>query len=327
MHVSVGDEQLAVDIMIPSARSANVTGVVLESGEDAGRLHVTLTETSWMVGAPREAAIDANRRFVFGGVTKGRYVIRAYRDRSNPWEEGSSATAVVTVNDEDLDEVSLVMSAGGAIRGRVTVESGAAPLERMTELEVAAVPPDTDTAPPYEAASPVGANGEFVLTRLSGSRYVVVRGLGNSWAVSDVRVAGRSHLNAPIEFGGEESHLVDVEVSLTDRVTECVGVVVDDANRPSAQKLVMVFSSEEDSWFRESPMVKWTFSNEAGEFVIAGLPSGSYYAAAVNTGAVNAGVISHSMLRAISEKAVLLRVLHSGTEHLLLRAYAAPWLR
>jgi len=72
-----------------------------------------------------------------------------------------------------------------------------------------------------------------------------------------------------------------VEVVLTDRVNSITGSVVDDHGRPAPAAHVIVFAADRDRWYPASRYLRETRTSGAGIGLLAGLPGGTYYAAAV----------------------------------------------
>ena len=68
---------------------------------------------------------------------------------------------------------------------------------------------------------------------------------------------------------------------LTDRVSELRGAIADDRARPAPDANVIVFSTDRDRWYPASRFLRTAVAGADGAFTIAGLPFGSYYAAAV----------------------------------------------
>jgi hypothetical protein len=68
---------------------------------------------------------------------------------------------------------------------------------------------------------------------------------------------------------------------LTDRLNTVSVSVVDDHNRPAPAASVIAFSVDRDRWYPASRFLRLSKSGTDGAVTIAGLPPGSYYAAAV----------------------------------------------
>ena len=59
------------------------------------------------------------------------------------------------------------------------------------------------------------------------------------------------------------------------------GTILDDRSRPAPASSVIVFSSDRAHWYPTSRFLRKTVAAADGAFALAGLPSGTYYAAAV----------------------------------------------
>jgi hypothetical protein len=75
--------------------------------------------------------------------------------------------------------------------------------------------------------------------------------------------------------------LANVEVVLTDRVTELSGTVIDDRARPAGGAPVVVFPTDRQQWYPASRYLRHSSASQDGAFTMTGLPPGSYFAAAV----------------------------------------------
>jgi hypothetical protein len=68
---------------------------------------------------------------------------------------------------------------------------------------------------------------------------------------------------------------------LTDRVTDLSGRIVDEDGRAAVDAHVIVFSTDRGSWYPASRFLRQVTTAQDGLYRLIGLPSGSYYAAAV----------------------------------------------
>jgi hypothetical protein len=85
--------------------------------------------------------------------------------------------------------------------------------------------------------------------------------------------------------------LANVEVVVTNRVTELSGAIVDDRARPVGGATVIVFSMDRQQWYPASRYLRRSSSSQNGAFTMTGLPAGSYFVsalAAIPTGAEDA---------------------------------------
>jgi hypothetical protein len=103
-------------------------------------------------------------------------VIQAYRSRSAPSREGEFGSLRVTVADRDLNELTVSMSSGVSLQGRLVLETtNPSPSFDRGGLKIVAVPVDFDASPQGPWAESNGnADGTFELDGLTGTRRLQV---------------------------------------------------------------------------------------------------------------------------------------------------------
>jgi hypothetical protein len=108
-------------------------------------------------------------------------------------------------------------------------------------------------------------------------------------------VNGIDVTDTPLMFGTNEQSLRDVEVVLTDRVTEIIGGATDDRGRPAADYVVVAFATDRAQWYQQSRFLKNTLPARDAAFALRGLPPGQYYVAAIDRrlGAEEAGELDN----------------------------------
>jgi len=85
----------------------------------------------------------------------------------------------------------------------------------------------------------------------------------------------------PMSFGRGDQSVSDVEVVLTDRISEVSGVVSDDAGHAVPRAAVVLFSTDRDQWFAAPRFLRRTAADATGTFAIAGVPLGAYHLVAL----------------------------------------------
>jgi hypothetical protein len=101
------------------------------------------------------------------------------------------------------------------------------------------------------------------------------------WALKEIRVNGIDATDRPLPFGRRDQSLTDVEVVLTDRINTITGAVADDRGQLTPGASVIIFSADRGLWYPASRFLRIAAAGAGGAFTLAGLPYGSYYAAAV----------------------------------------------
>jgi hypothetical protein len=108
-----------------------------------------------------------------------------------------------------------------------------------------------------------------------------VQGAPAEWMLKAIRVRGIDVTDRPLAFGRAEQSLTDVEVVLTDRITEVSGKIVDDHAQPAARAYLVLFPIDRDRWYPASRYLRTVIAAADGTIRTTGLAPGSYYAAAV----------------------------------------------
>jgi protocatechuate 3,4-dioxygenase beta subunit len=288
-YVSVGFAQDIdfVDVAMSRGNTARVSGIVLSpTGEPTVPGNLTLSASRRSPSVPGLAAvgarIGAEGTFVFPNVPPGEYVIQAYRGRPNAHSEGEFGAAVVTVGTADVTGVIVRTSSGSPVTGRFRFDvDDPTAIPRPSDLELAALPVDFDASPNNAASADIHRDWTFELSGLHGPRRLQLVRTPPGFGLEEIRVNGADVTDRPLPLGTDAQALANVEVVVTDRVTELSGSVVDDRARPVAAASVIVFSTDRQQWYPASRYLRQLAAGPDGVFRVTGLPSGSYFAAAV----------------------------------------------
>jgi hypothetical protein len=195
--------------------------------------------------------------------------------------ETGSAMQHVSVGQDDISGIQLVLGNHARVSGRVVFE-GTAPYP-AGHLTVEAWSPDVrpGTMPIRVGAEQdgqpaiVGANGRFTLKGMFGRRELRVNQVPAGWTVKSIRAGGRDVLDVPIDFTSGED-LLDVVITLTDRAAEISGRVLGAGGTPASAASVLVFAEDRRRLPRRA---HWVKPDQHGRFVVSGLPSGVYLVA------------------------------------------------
>ena len=140
--------------------------------------------------------------------------------------------------------------------------------QNFDNFELSAVPADADLAPldGNFARADIHNDWTFEMAGISGPRRLRLLRAPRGWGLKQIVIDGVDVTDAPLPFGSKSQSLSDVEVVLTDRITEIAGTVFDDRGRPVANARVVAFAA----------------SDANGAFSIRDLPPGPYFVAAVD---------------------------------------------
>jgi len=288
-YVSVGLAQDVgfVDFSMSRMRTARVAGVVLgPTGEPTMPGALTLApsqRSSSVTSVAVGARVAPDGTFVFPNVSPGEYVIQANRGRLNAHTEGEFGTVAVSVNTADVTGVIVRTSSGSSVTGRFRFDvNGSRTTPKPSDVGLAAIPVDFDLSPPNSPASAeVHSDWTFEMSGLNGPRRLQLVRTPPGFTLDQIRVNGADVTDRPISLGTRAQSLANVEVVLTDRITELGGTIVDNRTRPVAGASVIVFSTDRQQWYPASRYLRHSSANQDGAFTVTGLPSGNYFASAV----------------------------------------------
>jgi len=285
--VAVGESQdvPGIDLALTRTRTARVSGTIVDSSgvPNAGGNVALLPQQSatsvTYIGAG--ARIDPDGQFEFTNVAPGQYVVRASRGRLGRWREGEFGTIPVSVNGADVTGLRLQTSAGSSIQGRFTFDPPD-PSKRpaQSRVELSPIPVDADLSPPQAAIAEIHDDWTFEMRGINGPRRLELIRVPEDWSLREIRVNGVDATDRVIALGRENQSLTDVEVILSNRVSELT-VTADTRDGAARASHVVVFSTDRGRRYPRSRFMRARAAQPDGSFRITGLPFGTYYVAAL----------------------------------------------
>ena len=272
---------------LASARLARITGTVLDSRGEPARdytVRATTTRAPQLADLPSMGFALDGERFELTGLPPGEYVIEAIRMRADPLAPpyippalalrptGERARTTVQISGDDVTGVTLRLSAGFKVSGRIVDVSGN-PIE-AAGLPVSATSTDDRL---QQILAITGADGTFVLDNLLG-RYLLrlaQPAVGKGFALERVQTSGVDTIDEGVDVAHDT--FVDLVVSAP---TQIRGVVRTRDGVPMPKVSVVIFAERPAAWtLPNSRFVRYEQASSLGEFQIVGLPAGRYYAA------------------------------------------------
>ena len=126
----------------------------------------------------------------------------------------------------------------------------------------------------------VKEDGTFIAENVFGrARFQVT--VPDGWMLKAVLHGDRDITDIPVELGSGQT-LTDVQVIITNRVTNVAGRLEDEKKLPIRDATVLVFDAETEKWFESSRRVKATRPDQDGQWQLKGLPAGEYLAIALD---------------------------------------------
>ena len=198
--------------------------------------------------------------------------------------EPATASAAVTVGGDDVTGVRLVAGKPLIATGKVVMsDARAAQSLRPSTLRVVAIPDDETTVSfsDGDARPPVNDDWSFQVTLPPGRTRLLLIGTPPGWDMKAVRSRGVDVIDVGLDVKPTDD-LTNIEIELTNRVTETTGLVTDDRSEPVKDYAVVIFPRDKQKWESHSRSVRTARSDQDGRFKIGGLPSGEYFAYAMD---------------------------------------------
>jgi hypothetical protein len=291
VRVGLGAQVFGIDIRLDLVETATITGTVLSAAGEPIQGNLKLIDPVMPV-SPIGAWFTSSTpdgRFSFSGVVPGTYVLGG--NNSPPGTIGGPPAAGgvfqmaspvgVAVTAGDVDGVEVRMQAARTVSGRVDMSSVTAPFNREA-FRVNFLPVTTAADWEMRAYRVVpDPDGSFVLPDIVAARYRIdVAGAPDGWglasAVFNNRDAADYHLTVEPEGRYEGGVL-----TLTDRLSEVSGTVMNDRSEPVDRFVVVLFPERRDLWLPQSRRIGVAHTGSDGRFVFRRLPAGEYRLALV----------------------------------------------
>ncbi|HVQ42849.1 MAG TPA: carboxypeptidase-like regulatory domain-containing protein [Vicinamibacterales bacterium] len=279
--VGVGEDRGGIDVVSRMVRVSRASGMALSpTGQPAQNMSVGIANLSTgsiysSMGAVRA---DANGRFAVGGLAPGRWLLFGRAAEPNTPSDGQYpwwASTEFVIGEQDVTDLVLSFTEGSTITGRVTFKgNGTPPDPTRLRVSIASLPAVPETGPFPISATPA-ADGTFVLRAVPAGKYRITMAAAAGWVLQAATSGATEVLDTPLEVGpGQDAALT---LTMTDRVTEITGTLLDQLGRPAPEYSVVVFSADRAHWGtaprRISGLVKLATD---GGYRVAGLPPGDY---------------------------------------------------
>jgi Carboxypeptidase regulatory-like domain len=318
--LATGEEKTAIDLQLKLLPSYRVSGVVQGPDGPVANFPLKLQpggleEFATDFGLETASTVtDAIGQFTFLGVPTGQYTLNALRvprpapmPSPPPLAPGTSmvpaptmptppseptlwARLPVSVGETDMNGVSVLLSVGLRIRGRVEFQGGAPrpTAERLQQLTVNLSVADGRSMSFGLTPARLAPDGTFTTMSVPpGKYYLSMGGPGSPWWVRSVHVGGRDAMDTPIDLQSDVSGAV---ITFTDQPNEISGTVQRTGSAPDDLGAVVVLvPTDYQRWLDEgtTPRRMRTASvSTAGQFTFRNLLPGDYLIAAIPMDAI-----------------------------------------
>jgi hypothetical protein len=201
-----------------------------------------------------------------------------------PGEGPETALATVTLNGEDVSNVTLTAAKPSQLTGRVIIDPSALnalPPTLMIGLQSA----DTTGIPaPPPPPARVADDMTFEIKSPPGRMRLLLGGFGPpppGWGVRSVRVNGIDVTDTGVEFKPGED-VTGVELELTNKLTTVTGLVTMGGGEASKDYTAIVFAQDKAKWTGAPRYQAIGRPDQDGRFKLTALPPGDYYVVAVD---------------------------------------------
>ena len=284
--VSVGLSQEALDISFSMqlVRVSRISGIVSNpDGTPVTSGNINLMADSGgaranQIGMNFGGRIQWDGAFTINNVAPGRYILRARGDDS---ETPQFASQPVSVNGDDLSDLTVVLSAGATISGTVSFLPGSSPVPDITQFRITAPATDQSDVGPQSNAR-VDKDGHFTLSGVSAGAHLIRPSNGSrTWILKSVTVGDRDVTDTPFQVRSGEN-LANVAVVFTDKQSEINGTLTTENGTPVPEFTVLAFPADASLWRPQARQIMTARPDQTGKYRIRGLPPGDYYLATVD---------------------------------------------
>jgi hypothetical protein len=282
--VSVGTGQIAprVEFRISLVKPARITGLLRPPDRKpllSGAAILLPRDGSPLEALPPEdIELTPDGRFVFRNVPPGNYQLRARGSVDARQVPLFGSFAVTVLPGRDVDGITVPLTPGAVIRGRLEWSGRSATLEKsppVAGLRVRA-PFADGTSFGDTLSGTVAPDGSFNLRGvMSGPHFLTVEGLPAPWSIIGVRVHGRDMLLQPLNVH-ESEQLHNVRIVLSDEVIELSGLVRARNGQALPDALVLAAPTAVQAWSSVDPRFRTIRTDGEGRYRLHGLPPGSY---------------------------------------------------
>jgi len=282
--VGLSQEVLDINFGMQLVRVSRITGRVNNpDGSPVTSGNVNLMSDSGgargnQIGMNFGGRIQWDGAYTITNVPPGRYILRARADDGETPQFGAQA---ISVNGEDVNDFTVVLSIGATITGTLTFLPGQTNPPDLTQFRLSAPSTDQSDFGPQPSAR-VDKDGRFELSGVSAGAHLI-RAAGNSrgWILKSVTVGSRDVTDTPIQVRSGET-VSNVVVAFSDRQGEIGGTVADEQGAPVPDFTVLAFPTDASLWRPQARQIMTARPDQTGKYRIRGLPPGEYYVVTVD---------------------------------------------
>jgi hypothetical protein len=284
ISVGLSQEVLDINFSMQLVRVSRISGIVSNAdGTPVTSGNVNLIPDAGgargnQIGVNFGGRIQWDGAFQINNVAPGRYLLRARGDDS---ETPQFASLPVSVNGDDVDDLTVVLSGSATITGTVSFLPGGSPAPDYTQFRITAPSTDQSDFGPQPNAR-VDKEGHFSIEGVSAGAHLIRPSNGSrTWILKSVTVGDRDVTDAPFQVRAGET-VADVTVVFTDKQSEISGTLTTSDGTPMPDYTVLAFPTDSSLWRAQSRQIMTARPDQTGKYRIRGLPPGDYYLVTVD---------------------------------------------
>ena len=278
------------DLALRPASVHRIVGTVVDPAGQRVPARITLWRNE-RAGAIQTEAVAAasgtDGTFTFDDITDGDYVVHAITTGRSETiggalPSGQLASAFVSVAGGEAPPVTVRLSAGATLMGRIVYE-GVLPPPPGANVHLKAIPVALalETNWPSDSGGfSVRPDNTFEYRGVVGRNFLTVRPHDSNVYVKSITYQGRDLSDEAFDFGTAGTFR-DIEIVLSAAGGTITGRVIDDRAIEVDDYVVTVFSVDPAEWTMRGRRVKKGFSAGGLSFRVTGLAPGDYWVAAI----------------------------------------------
>lgn len=287
--LAVGQEAQNIVITLTPIRTATISGTARTAAGNpvaSGMVMMRSTNPAEMMMSVRSSPVR-NGEWTISNVTPGDYFLMLQAiDLEQVALTGTTsqtgreiALEPITVTGDDIKGLSIVTSAGATLRGSIHFEDAAQP-PAFSSMGVQALDPSGPESVIGLSAGMVKPDLSFEVRGVFGRRILRIGGLPPGWTLKEVRYGGQDVTDTGIGVTGTQE-ISGLEIVVTQKAAELGGTVQTGKGTPTSDYVVVLFSSDRETWGWQSRFVRSGRPDQTGTFSIRNLPPASYLAVAL----------------------------------------------
>ena len=285
--LAAGETRTGIDIDLEYVRTASVTGFVTAPPEARVQLMLANADGSSLnqQSVRVTATPMADGGFSFRSLPPGHYAISAratvvtVQPGAGPSEVIWWGRTEVIISGEDLSGVTLALKPALNLSGQV-VFKGTTPPPPLPILKLPIPAGFTSGLGTLNLPNVTVQGNRFTIPGAIPGVYRLrtqppgIRTPIGTWWLESVVAGGRELLDAELDL---QNNVDDAVITFSDRASELSGSVGYVTGAPFREGLVLVFSTNSQTWFLNSRRVAAIVPDKTGRYVVRNLPPGEYF--------------------------------------------------